>query len=169
MLAAPPGTISPTPCRRSNPPGYYAWANQPFTEDRQREVLQTAVAASSDETGIGVRAAFSRDPKASGSVRLSASLDAPGIVFAHDFTRADAQYRGDLKIVVAAYNSQGNPVSARMESVDAKFTPQQHDEVMKNGVPFADNLPIPEGTQKLRFIVLDCISGAIGSVTIPLK
>ena len=145
--------------------GYYAWPEQAFDENRQRQVLQAAVEAASDSAEIGLRATVARDAKAPDTLHLNVSLDSSGITLTED----QAKYTSNLKIAVASYSDFGvNPTMA-LKSLTLHFTPQQREDAMKNGIHYGQTVLVTSAVKKLRIVVMDCVTGAAGSLTVPVS
>jgi hypothetical protein len=49
------------------------------------------------------------------------------------------------------------------------LTPGQHDAALKAVIPLVQDHPLKEGTQKVRVIVLDQSTNAVGSLTLPIQ
>jgi len=144
--------------------GYYAWPDQPFSAERQQEAIDAAVTAPFDATGIGLRATLSPDEKNVNAARLLVRVDAADVMLAPE----ESQYSAHLKIRMAPFTADGRVGNTSVVPVDMQLTPQQREEVMKNGISFAENVNLAPEFQKLRLVVLDIDSNAIGSITIPL-
>jgi VWFA-related protein len=142
--------------------GYYAEPEPPFGAEQQREAIESAATAPFDAAEIGLRATLSPDDKNPHRAHLLLRIDPADVML----IREGSQYTGQLKIRVASFTVDGTAESQPEASMDLRWTPEQHDEIMKSSISFHDDLNLAQGVQKLRLVVLDLTSHAIGSVTI---
>jgi VWFA-related protein len=143
--------------------GYYAWPEQPFTEDRQKDLLQAAFTSPLDAAEIGIRVTLSSTT--ADSAKLMVRVEPSDVLLAQQGN----QYTGELRLMLAAVDAGGNSHGSSMAAMPLRFNAQQHDDVLKKGIGFEENLRLPPGAQKVRLAMLDCTSGAVGSITIPLE
>ncbi len=55
------------------------------------------------------------------------------------------------------------------KTVNMHLTREAYEDAVKDGVKLTRNLPLARGAARLRIVVRDASSGAIGSVSIPLE
>jgi len=144
--------------------GYYAWPEEAFPEAEQRELLDATLAAPFDEMEIGISATLSQDDTNAGGVKLALRVDSADVVL----VREGSRYTGHLNVVVAPLTADGARGNPPVVSVNLQLTPEQHDELMKNGILLVNRASLTTGIKKIRVVVLDCTSGAAGSLTIPV-
>ena len=145
--------------------GYYAWAEQPFAEQDQRDAIDAAVSAQFDTAEIGLRATLSRDAKNARATRLHLRIEPADVSLVRDGSR----YSGHLMIKEATFKADGGAGPSKTLAINLRLTPEQHEGVMNAGVTVSDDLELAEGVQSLRVVVLDSTSNAIGSITIPVS
>jgi hypothetical protein len=107
----------------------------------------------------------SRDAKDPDTVHLNVNVDPSGVTLTRDQTR----YTSNLKIAIASYNDFGLNPSKALKSLRLFFTPEQREDAMKNGIQLAQTTPMGSGVKRLRIVVMDCVTGAVGSLTIPVS
>jgi hypothetical protein len=56
-----------------------------------------------------------------------------------------------------------------VSSFNLDLTKEQHDIVMKDGIPIAQDHAISDAVQRVRLIVMDQSTNAIGSLTFPVR
>ena len=147
--------------------GYYAWPEPPFDEQRQRDALSAAIGDPVDSAEIGLRVTLTKDSAGEGSAGVLARMDTAEITLLHE----SARYSGRLRIAIAPLAESGSPqkASVPVASMDLDLTSEQYAAAMKTGLSFSDKIKLPPGAKKLRVVVLDCTSGALGSLTVPLE
>jgi VWFA-related protein len=143
--------------------GYYAWPEPP--EALAQEAIRQAATAAFDATEIGLRAKVSADPQDRSVVSFDSHIDANDVVLVQD----GATYRGQLKVALADYPAEGPPQISPIVSINLSYSPADHDQVLKEGIPFAQKLQLPGNIKTVRLIVFDQGSNAIGSISLPSK
>jgi len=76
-------------------------------------------------------------------------------------------YLAQLRLTVVHYLTNGQTESEPVIPLDLHYNPQERDEALKEGIDFAQNLPIGRSGSQFRIIVFDRGSNAVGSLTIP--
>ena len=142
--------------------GYYAWPEQPFSDEWERQALVAAATAPMDAAEIGMRVMATRTSRQEGN--LAVHVEAADVLL----TREAAQYTGELKFMLAAIEGDRTAQGSSIATLGLKLTEAQYDDAMKNGIAFQQAISIPAAAQKIRLAVLDARSGAAGTVTIPV-
>jgi len=142
--------------------GYYAWLDAPGA--RSGQAIDSAVPTTFDAAEIGLRASLSRDPNGGRTVHLDAHIDAHDIVLVHE----GELYNGELRVAVVGYTPGVEPRRGPVTPIDLHLSAQDHDRALKEGIGFVQDMELPEEMEKVRLIVFDRGSNAIGSVTIPV-
>ncbi len=75
---------------------------------------------------------------------------------------------GKLAVGFAGYLKDGRLEMFPMEEVALKLTAPQREQAMREGIPIEKHLVLTEGVEKLRVLVYDRASGAVGSLAIPV-
>jgi hypothetical protein len=127
--------------------GYYAFANLAAEGDREKTAIETAIASSLNATEIGIYAKLSDHATTPRTVELAIRIDPTDVT-------------GRLAVSVAGYIKDG-----RMEIFPAEeVTPKPGEPIRME-----KRLSLTDGVEKLRILVYDRGSGALGSLAIPLK
>ena len=141
--------------------GYYAWQDAPGA--RSEQAIDSLVPTTFDAAEIGLRAILSRNPGGLG-VHLDAHIDARDIVLVHTGDTYDAE----LRLGIAGYAEGSQPKRGPVLPMDLHLNTQQRDKALQEGIAFVQDLTLPRQMDKLRVIVFDRGSTAIGSVTLPV-
>jgi VWFA-related protein len=124
---------------------YYAVADQRPPAQRQQAMMVAAYQSGSDVSDIGLRAAVSAG-SAPNRLKIEVKVDPAGIV---------------AKRVTLLYSAR--------DAAHPQGEPTLGDEDVKPGEAIVKEYPIDAGTQKIRLIVGDKGSDAVGSITFPVK
>jgi VWFA-related protein len=143
--------------------GYYAWADPP--EAKAKQAIDVAISTPFDATEIGLRGSLLPDPQHGRMARLEVHIDAKDIALGHE----EDQYSGQLRLAVVAYQADGHIEDSAVVPFDLHYSTQEHDKALKEGIAFSDHMVIGEQMNRVRFIVFDSGSNAIGSLTIPIN
>jgi VWFA-related protein len=143
--------------------GYYAWPQQQFTEDAEQQALRAAMTAPMDASEIGLRATLAR--QGAQAADLTMRVDAADL----QLRQEAGQYTGELKFIMGAIEASGSAQASSVATLNIKLTPAQHDEALQKGLAFHQAIAIPDSVEKVRLAVVDSGSGALGSITVPVK
>lgn len=143
--------------------GYYAWAQPP--QDEEQQAMEPAAAAAFDAAEIGLRASLAPDPKDPQVTHLGTVIDARDIALAQD----GSQYRGALRVEVVGYDANGSGDRSALVPLDLAYSGEDRDKALAQGIGFDRDIKLDGRLRRLRVIVYDINSGAVGSVTVPLN
>jgi VWFA-related protein len=127
--------------------GYYAFANLAAEGDQEKAAVETAIASGLNATEIGIYAKLSEHDTAPHNVELAIRID-------------PADVSGRLAVSVAGYLKDGRMEIFPVEEV----TPKAGEAILSER-----RLTLTDGVEKLRVLVYDRGSGALGSLAIPLR
>jgi VWFA-related protein len=144
--------------------GYWAFADLAAPGDREKAALETVTASAFDATEIGLYARVTEHVSATRSVELAIRVETGDI----SFVQAGEVATGRLAVGVAGYLKDGRRELFPTEEVAPKLTAGQREEALREGLTVEKRLALAEGVEKLRVLVYDRGSGAVGSLTIPL-
>jgi VWFA-related protein len=142
--------------------GYYAWREGPG--GKAEEAIESTIPTTFDAAEIGLRATLSSDPKGGGTERLEARVDAQDVLLVHEGNL----YNGQLRLVVVGYDAGGRPLRGPVIPLDLHYSDEERERALQQGILFGQNVTLAEELKKIRMIVFDRGSNAIGSVTIPV-
>lgn len=138
--------------------GYYADASESDPEMRFRRVASDPA----DQPDIGLRVTAEPSKEVAGWGHFAIRVNAADL----QFETSAPDFSGELGITFAEYTDSWEPVAPEAP-VRLNLTAVQREDVLRNGVIISRERPFPAGVQKVRIIVHDFTSGALGSVTIP--
>jgi hypothetical protein len=144
--------------------GYYAFANLAAPGDREKAALETATASAFNATEIGLYTRLTEHDTSPPTVELAIRVDAGDVAFVQTGDAAT----GRLAISVAGYLKDGRLETFLVEEVAPKLTADQREKAMREGIAVERRLVLSEGVERLRVLVYDRGSGALGSLAIPL-
>ena len=144
--------------------GYYAFANLAAPGDREKAALETATASAFNATEIGLYARLTEHDTKPPTVDLAIRVD-PGDV---GFVQEGDTATGRLAVSVVGYLKDGRLETFPVEEVAPKLTADQRETALREGIAVERRLVLSEGVERLRVLVYDRGSGALGSLAIPL-
>jgi hypothetical protein len=143
--------------------GYYAFADMAADGDREKAAVQDAAASAFDSTEIGVSARVTRRDAASRGVELAIRVEAGDV----SQVQADGVATGRLAVSVAGYLKNGRVETFPVSEFAPKLSGAEREAALRDGVRVTQRLTPKEDGEKLRVMVYDRGSGAVGTVTIP--
>ncbi|MDR3698684.1 MAG: VWA domain-containing protein [Candidatus Sulfopaludibacter sp.] len=145
--------------------GYYAWPEERLDERGQQQAVEQAVTAPFDATEIGLRATLTRDSANAHVAHLLVRVDPADV----KLERKGDRYEGQLKIRMSAVPAVAGAAGTPVIVAGLRYTPAQYDGILKNGIRFSNDVNLVDGLERLRVVVLDTASDAVGSVTMPVR
>ena len=104
------------------------------------------------------------EPSGGGKAKFDAHIDAGDIVLANE----GDQFTGQLRVTMIAYSGGSAMQSTPVVPLDLEYTAAERDRALKDGIAFTRDLVLDKQMTKVRLIVCDGNSNAIGSLTIPV-
>jgi hypothetical protein len=146
--------------------GYFAFADPAEFHQQQAEFVLEAVTMSPlDAAGIGLNATAEPLAGIPAVRRLVVRIDPVDV----QLVQTGDSYTAQLAVRYVEYRDDGTPLKTQATSLDLHLTREQRDAAMKDGYLTAANLGIAPQVRKIRVIVLDNNSGAVGSLSIPVS
>jgi hypothetical protein len=142
---------------------YYGLPDQRPIGARQQQMMVAAYQSTSDVPDIGLRAAITR-AKAN-TVRVDLRVEPDGVAL----RGASGQYDGRVTLVFSARAASGPQGEPAVADIDLHLTREQMDAAAKEGIAISREFPIEGATERVRLIVADRSTDAVGSLTVPLK
>jgi VWFA-related protein len=112
---------------------------------------------------------------ASGVKELKAPMVRYGLDFAitpadlHLETRPDGIRRGNIEVMLVAYDADGGMVNVFRKKSEIVLDPQMYAEVMRIGLQMHREMDVPENAAYLRIGLMDLDSGKLGSLTVEMR
>jgi VWFA-related protein len=141
--------------------GYYAWQEPPGA--RAQRAIDSAIANDFDAAGIGMRGFWSPDPQDAWNGRLEVHIDADDVALA----QAGESYSAQLRVAIAIYVSDGRIEASKDIPLDVSYSAADRDKAPHEGIGFVQNIRLSAPAEKIRIVVFDRGSNAVGSMTIP--
>jgi VWFA-related protein len=141
--------------------GYFAWVDEPGAGSEK--AIGSAASTEFDAAEIGLRGSLSADSNDKHAVQLNARIDARDIVFVQE----GEHYNAQLRMALVGYLLSGRSERTKVFPVDLHYSADERDKALKDGIVLSRSLPLDELT-RVRLIVYDRSSNAIGSITMPV-
>ena len=146
--------------------GYFATPD-PVNDFAQRKAALEAVVISPIESiGLSLRVQVNRtQPADSRVLELNTWLDLREL----DFREQGGRWKGALELQYVQRDAKASVLETDSSSIEWNFERKRYEGLLSSGIILTRHLPIEAGATELKILVRDDKSGAIGSVTIPLK
>jgi VWFA-related protein len=144
--------------------GYFALAEAPSGQKEMHAVIEDALKSPLDSTGLGLTVGVQPGSQL-GQASFTLNLDAQGVRLDEDA----GQWKGGLEIVFCQYDAKGDSIGAVESHLTLNLQKEMYDHVMQQGIKMTKQLAIASGAEILKVVVFDTASGAMGTVTVPVK
>jgi VWFA-related protein len=142
--------------------GYYAGDDS--TQTDTQPALDSAISTNFDAAEIGLRATISNDRRYTQIEHFNLHIDANDLAL----PRQGSQYIAQLQIAIISYLANGDHDS-QIRQFNSHYTAAERDQALKDGIEVNQDVRVEADARKVRFIVLDRESKALGSVTLPVN
>jgi VWFA-related protein len=145
------------------PDGYY-----PFSAagvDDEGSVIDAAQWSPFDAGEISLRASIAPSTKNPQAIQFGIRIRTSDLQLIH----SDAGYSGDVSVTLTAYDAAGRPTVLKQAGYPFRMTADQYRDAQQHGIRLSPDQPVPNDVRKIRIIVFDRYSSAIGSLTVPLS
>jgi VWFA-related protein len=141
---------------------YYALPDTRPALDQQRAALVAAFQSPLDAAAIGLRVKIA--PAASG-VHMDIHIDPSDLLLRED----GGKFTGGVTFLISNRGASGPLGEPTVSTFNLDLTKEQHDTVMKEGIPLSQDHAITDAVQQVRLIVLDQNTNEVGSLTFPVR
>lgn len=146
--------------------GYFALPERSAGDAISKMDLAEAARSPLDATALGVSVTGKTlSPASARTLQLQVALD-PKQFLLHD---QENRRQGGLDLLFLQKDSAGKFLAAEKQHLDVNFTRREYDSLAKAGLILQRRLAIDPAATEIRILVRDAASGALGSVTIPVK
>lgn len=145
--------------------GYYAVAEEPADSARRQNAINAAAVRLLDATAVGFSVSVGK-PETGSSIRPFTMDVDPGSV---TLEKVQDVFVGGLDAVFVQFDGTGNILTSIGRTVPIRLTSEQREQLLKDGLVLNAPLDIQGQCERLRFILRDVNTGAIGTLTVPLK
>ena len=142
--------------------GYYAFAADAHPGDQETAAIDTAISSPFDVAEIGLNARLTPSGNTPRAMNLEVRIDVADVLLAH----TGDLFTGELAVAAAAYLADGKSAASNPGSFPIHLSPAQREDAIKQGLSFTRAMTLPANIAKLRVLVYDRASGAIGSLTL---
>jgi len=145
--------------------GYLAFAEQAATGKQADAAIEAAMTSPFDAAEIGLKATATPVPADTPALRLVVRIDLADL----QLSQTGGAYTGQLATRFIEYQDDGTMRQSKPASIDLHLTGEQYGAALKDGFEVTETLAVSPQTEKIRAIVFDDHSTAIGSLTIPVR
>jgi VWFA-related protein len=146
--------------------GYFAFSERAESEAVMKTDLQEAARSPLDASALGLTVrGKTLQSTPTRLLQLQVALD-PKQFLLHD---QDNRRKGGLDLLFVQKDSAGNFLAAEKQHFDVNFERKEYDLLAKTGMVLQRQLGIDPKSAEIRVLVRDAGSGALGSVTIPVR
>lgn len=142
--------------------GYYAFAGDAHDGDQEKAAIRAAISSPFDVPEIGLYARLTPDGKTPQGMTLSLRVDAADI----QLVREGEQLVAQMGVEFSGYLADGSSESTAAGTFTVRLKEEQREQAMQKGLLLERHVDLPPTIRKIRAIVYDCASGAIGSLTL---
>ena len=144
--------------------GYFAQPDEPADTWYREQVLNASLWSPVDATGLGLTVRL--QPSPAGGLDLALQIDANGISFQPKGERRECA----LDVWLVQLDRRDKQVKTNARTNKLRLDQPTFDRVKQvNGLALAEHLNLAPAAVLLRVLVRDAGSGAIGSLTVPLR
>jgi len=144
---------------------YYAYPDTRPAAGKQQAALAAAYHSAVDATEVGLRATVTPTAGNPKSLHLEIRIQPLDLLLREQLGRF-----GDVLTFVSADLGAAGPIGdPSISNFTLDLTREQRDTAIKEGLPIAVDHPINDAIQKIRLIVQDQATNAVGSLTFPVN
>lgn len=145
--------------------GYFAIPAASADPLRTEQMMQDAMSSPFQDTDLGLTIE-AHPGTVSGTRQISVRIgvDAKRL----QFKQAGEGWSDDIQVIWLQFGADGKPVSARSQSLTVNLSAEEYSQSRRGDVTLTRDVALKNETAKLRIVVKDIATGAIGSVDIPL-
>jgi VWFA-related protein len=144
--------------------GYFAVPDASPGPREVRAVIEEALVSPLESTGLGLTVSVQPGLQ-EGQAIFSMNLDARGIHLDEDAGR----WRGGLRMVFRQSDAKGDPINSVEGHLTLNLERATYDRVMDKGINLVKHMTIAPQAETVKVLVLDTASGAMGTVSVPVK
>ncbi len=144
--------------------GYWAYPPQAMEGPQQAAALQAAMWSPYDAAEIGLRVTATKKDGTPPGMHFQVIVRAQDVLL----LQAGEQYHGELGVTFVEYTADGRRAASNPMPLTLDFNAEQRQQAIAEGIGAQGDQALPDGVTRVRLIVMDEFSDAIGSVTIPV-
>jgi VWFA-related protein len=143
---------------------YMAYPLEASGGAEEQAAVRTAAESAVDTEEIGLAGTAGPDAKEPGKTSIRVRIRAQDIIL----LEGGGKYRGEVSLTYVAYGAGGQKIMSRPLPAPIELTEAQREQAMKDGIVEGHDIGFGPSVEKVRVIVFDNYSDAVGSVTLGL-
>ena len=145
--------------------GYFNLPQQPQDEKTRKAELEKMVSSPLDSTEIGIRVKLNRVPGHPDQLECLLHIDPETVSLQSQGDR----WSGALDILFMEQDADGRPFKGKNDTLRLRLSAESHRQVARTGLTYRQIVESQPGATELRIVVRDVASGAMGSLSAPLR
>ena len=126
--------------------------------------MEAAISSPFDIPEIGIYARLAPSGTMPGAMNLAVRIDAADVLLEREGDR----FTGQLAVGFARYLADGRVEASPPGTFAPRLSPEQREQAAQQGLSLVGTVTLPASSRKIRVIVYDRASGAIGSLSVPV-
>ncbi len=143
--------------------GYYASPDEPMHDETRQKALSAAATAILDATALGFSVEVNKPAPGSSSWQLVMDIDPNSI----RLEPLQNSWAGGFDAMFVQFDAKGNLLKNNGRQVPLTLTAADREKLLAHGFVLRAPIQLNENWHRLRIVLRDSKSGAVGSVTIP--
>ena len=127
--------------------------------------VEAAITSPLDSLGIGLALTGTSNPLNAGPQAIDLTVDARDL----NFSNKDGLWQDDFELIFTQFSADGHSLKVDLDSGALKFSTERYNEVRTKGWSYHRNIDLQPGAASLRIVMHDKSTGAIGSITAPVR
>lgn len=145
--------------------GYYALGDPPQTKPAVEAELRTAAWSPLESTGMGITVKAARvDVPGAEQLKLEVRV-APSDL---RLQQNGGRWQGAVEFYFVTQGEKGQMIGYESERITANLEKDVYDQIMRDGLVLTRTVAVLPGGVKVRVVVREAESGAIGTITVPV-
>jgi VWFA-related protein len=145
--------------------GYFAVPDPPRGPEENQAALEAALGSPVEWTNLNLDVILKVFDTSAHTVDVQVGLDTREL----SLISSNGRWRDIIYVFVGQLGAEGKMITGEKLTFDLALTQETHDQFLKTGTKFSGRVTISPETVNLRIIAQDTGSGAIGTLTIPIK
>ncbi len=148
--------------------GYFAFGDEPRTDEARKAALTGAVASPVDATGISLTIRLIPDTPAPGTLRVQVAVDPRALTLQH----AGDRWTGEVDALYIVQDTADAAPVVLAQTLAINLTERTYQQSMQTGLQLSADLEAAKFGYRVKVVVRDTTTGTVGSVsarTTPVK
>ena len=145
--------------------GYFAASESPSGASESQAALEAAVSSPIEWTNLHVQVTLRAFEASSRTIELQVALDTREL----SLEFKEGRWNGKVHVLFSQLGPGNKVIGSEKEAFDLNMKPDTYEKFLKIGTKFTGPLTLSPDVVSLRVIAQDASTGAIGTLTIPIK